>query len=158
MNAPSLDALRGFVEREARLLDQERWTEWSALFAEDGVYWMPGTPGQPDPINHVSLIHDTPLLRAVRIERFANPNAFSLQPRPRMLRMVSGVALESFDAGLAVVGSALFAVQYADERKTVFAARATHHLTADGETFRIRLKRVDLIDCDGVQNDIHFYL
>jgi benzoate/toluate 1,2-dioxygenase beta subunit len=158
MKPPALEAVRGFVEREARLLDDCRWAEWNALFAEDGVYWMPASPRQPDAVNHVSLIHDTPLLRAVRIERFANANAFSLQPRPRAVRMVAGVAIESADAGIVIARSTLFAVQYADERKTIFAGHVLHHLVSDGESFRIRLKRVELIDCDGAQNDIHFYL
>ncbi len=155
---PPLDSVRGFIEHEARLLDDCRWAAWSALFAEDGVYWMPATPGQPDPINHVSLIHDTPLLRAVRIERFGNPNAFSLQPRPRAARMVTGVAIESAEPGLVVARSSLLAIQYADDRKTIFAGHVHHHLIPDGAAFRMRLKRVELIDCDGVQNDIHFYL
>ena len=30
-----------FVIREARLLDEQRWDEWLALFADDGRYWVP---------------------------------------------------------------------------------------------------------------------
>jgi benzoate/toluate 1,2-dioxygenase beta subunit len=160
MTAPEIEAVRQFIEREARLLDECRWEEWNALFTEDGVYWMPATPGQPDAIDHMSLIHDTALLRRVRIERFANPNAFSLQPRPRTARIVSGVVIDSFDPdqGVVTARSALFAAQYDGDKQTIFAGRAVHHLLCRDGTFRIRLKRVDLINCDGVLNDIHFYL
>ncbi len=45
----SLAAGIELVHREARLLDEQRWDEWLALFVEDCEYWMPawkadGTP------------------------------------------------------------------------------------------------------------------
>jgi benzoate/toluate 1,2-dioxygenase beta subunit len=157
---PPVEAVRSFIENEARLLDECRWDEWNAMFTDDGVYWVPATPDQPDGVDHVSLIYDNALLRAVRIARLANPAAFSLQPRPRTARIVSGIAVGSFDpdAGLVVARSSLFAAQYAQGRQTIFAGHATHHLLVEGESFRIRLKRVELIDCDGIHGDIHFYL
>ena len=54
--------------------------------------------------------------------------------------------------------SALFAAQYGGDRQTVFAGHVIHHLVIHTGTFHIRLKRVELINCDGVLNDIHFYL
>ena len=41
--------LEAFVLREARLLDERRFADWLALFAEDGVYWVPTLPGQASP-------------------------------------------------------------------------------------------------------------
>ena len=35
--------LAQFVRHEARLIDEARWEEWYALFAEDGIYWVPLT-------------------------------------------------------------------------------------------------------------------
>src|SRR5439155_10042637 len=45
----SLAAGVELVHREARLLDEQRWDDWLALFVEDCEYWMPawkadGTP------------------------------------------------------------------------------------------------------------------
>ena len=53
---PSMEALRQYLYQEARLLDEKRWDEWSALFVEDGKYWVPASRNQPDPLNHVSGI------------------------------------------------------------------------------------------------------
>ena len=36
--------LADFVCAEARLLDELRWDEWSALFTPDGLYWVPLSP------------------------------------------------------------------------------------------------------------------
>ena len=37
----SLAAGIELVHREARLLDEQRWVEWLALYLEDCEYWMP---------------------------------------------------------------------------------------------------------------------
>ena len=54
-NPPDIKSIEQFLYHEARLLDEQRWEEWNALYPEDAEYWVPATPGQPDPHNHVSL-------------------------------------------------------------------------------------------------------
>ena len=49
---PSEQDLARFVRHEARLIDEKRYDEWYALFTDDGYYWVPATPGQPDPHQH----------------------------------------------------------------------------------------------------------
>jgi 3-phenylpropionate/cinnamic acid dioxygenase small subunit len=66
-----------FVIREARLLDEKRFDEWYELFAEDGHYWVPASPNQPDPLNHNSLAYEDKLLLKLRIERLKQPTAYS---------------------------------------------------------------------------------
>ena len=94
---PDIHRLEQFLYHEARLLDEKRWDEWQALFTEEGEYWVPATRGQPDPINHVSIMYETSLLRAVRLKRYRHPNAMSLQPMPHSVHMISNVMLDSFD-------------------------------------------------------------
>ena len=36
-----------FLYREARLLDQRKFTEWDNLFAEQGMYWIPLSTSRP---------------------------------------------------------------------------------------------------------------
>lgn len=55
-----------FVYAEARLLDEARFDDWLALFADDGVYWMPLEPGQTDARLHTSLMHEDKLLLRIR--------------------------------------------------------------------------------------------
>lgn len=66
---PDLRELEQFLYREARLLDEQRWDEWEALWTPDGEYWVPSRPDQPDPVRHVSLVYETALLRKVRLKR-----------------------------------------------------------------------------------------
>ena len=49
MTAPIREQLVDFVVHEARLLDEQRWDEWSALFADDGWYWLPASPAATRP-------------------------------------------------------------------------------------------------------------
>ena len=41
MNLPSRDELIEFVLAEAQALDEARYDDWLALFAEDAHYWVP---------------------------------------------------------------------------------------------------------------------
>ena len=83
MKPPADDELVRFVVREARLIDEKRFDEWYELFAEDGYYWVPASPGQPDALNHNSLAYEDKLLLQLRIERLKSPLAYSLKPASR---------------------------------------------------------------------------
>jgi benzoate/toluate 1,2-dioxygenase beta subunit len=156
--APDLQTLQQFLFHEARLLDEQRWEEWNALFTEDGIYWAPALPGQPDATHHISLIHENALLRAVRIKRFRHPNAFSLQPKPRTMHLVSNVMLGSADdAGNCVVTSNFIMVQYRREKQDVFAGSYTHHLRSSPEGYRIALKKAEIVNCDGPMENVLVY-
>ena len=43
---PSLADLTAFLVREAELLDSWQLDAWLALYAPDGIYWVPIEPGQ----------------------------------------------------------------------------------------------------------------
>ena len=68
-DAATVERLARFVYDEARLIDERKFDEWYDLFTDDGIYWMPLTRGQPDGLNHTSLLHEDKLLLKVRIER-----------------------------------------------------------------------------------------
>ena len=59
---PSNQDLSDFVLREVRLLDDLRFDDWLALFAEDGRYWMPLERGQNERRLHCSLMDEDTLL------------------------------------------------------------------------------------------------
>ena len=160
MSAPSLESVTQFVYREARMIDEKRWDEWSDLFAEDGMYWMPATPGQPDPESHVSLMYEDALLRAIRIRRYSHPNALSLLPHPRSIHLVSNVMLDKFDEGASTcqVNSRQIMVEYRRDEQQVLAAAVTHHLERVDDDYKIKLKKVELVNCDGALESIQIYL
>lgn len=157
---PDLRALEQFLYYEARLIDEWRWEQWQALWTDDGEYWVPASPGQPDPVNHLSLIYERSLLRAVRIKRFHNPLAQPLQPKPRSLHVVGNVMLEEHDpaTGECVVTSKQIVLQYRRDKQDVFGGTCTHRLVPVGEGWKMRLKKFELVNCDAMLENILLYL
>ena len=156
MNAPTSVAaidrarLEEFIAHEARLLDERRFRDWIALFAEDGTYWVPAVPDQRSPFDQASLFYDDRDLMRTRIERLEHPRIHVQTPPSRTAHLIGNVLVESVDEGKGeyVVGSTVIMVEYRDEQQRVFAGRQHHRLRRDGATFRIVQKRVDLINCD----------
>ena len=159
LQAPRRETIEDFLIEEAALLDDRQWDAWNALFTEDGLYWVPAALDQTEPWTHVSLQFEDALLRKVRIKRFDAPDAYSLQPFPRSSHIVSNVRLQSFDAetGLCEVRSKFIMLQFQRDVTTPFGGTYRHTLLWDGAAFRIKQKRVDLINCDGTLECINLY-
>jgi benzoate/toluate 1,2-dioxygenase beta subunit len=157
---PDLRELEQYLYREARLIDEKRWDEWEALFADEGEYWVPATRGQPDPRNHVSIVYERSLLRAVRLKRYRHPNAASLQPEPQSVHLISNVMLDSFDerTGVCIVNSRFTMLEYRRDLQNTYGGATTHTLEPHEGSWKIRRKKVDLVNCDGVLDNIQIYL
>lgn len=149
-----------FLTAEARLLDSGDWDPWLALFATEGMYWMPVSPEQTDPLNHVSLIYDDSILRQMRCKRFrdrSETGALSLQPAPRCMRMITNLDIETRPGCVAAQASVIFA-QYAQTTVSTHYARVAWDLREHADSYLIQRKRVDLLNSDGPLSDILAYL
>ena len=142
--------LEAFVFREARLLDERRFRDWMALFAEDGTYWVPAIADQQSPFNQVSLFYDDRELMKTRVDRLEHPRIHIQTPPSRTAHLVGNLVIDKADvaAGEYVVSSTVIMVEYRDDNQRIFAGRQTHHLRQGTEGVQIVQKRVDLIDCD----------
>ena len=139
-----------FLIDEARLLDERRFRDWMALFAEEGTYWVPATPDQKSPVEQASLFYDDRELMKTRIERLEHPRIHVQTPPSRTVHVVGSVVIEQNDDGRGefLVGSTVVMVEYRDDLQRLFAGRQRHRLRRHGDTFLIVQKRVDLINCD----------
>ena len=137
-----------FLLHEARLLDEQRFDEWLELFADDGVYWLPSEPGQPSADAVLSLIHeDKPGLR-LRVRRLLHPQMHVQAPAARTHHHLGSIMASSPEpAGLEVHSMLLLALSRSGSVEW-FSARCSHWLRRTGAGLKIRLKRVDLINCD----------
>lgn len=151
--------LTDFVYAEARMLDEQRFEDWLNLFADDGYYWMPLSHGQTDPKLQTSLMYEDKLLLRVRVERLAGQRTFSQQPKSRCHHLLQAPTIESSDpAGEHVVRTPFHYVETRHDRQTLYAGWTTHHLVADGDVLKIRLKRVDLVNCDAAFANIQLFM
>jgi benzoate/toluate 1,2-dioxygenase beta subunit len=141
------DELAAFVLREARLLDERRFADWLALFAEDGVYWVPTRPEQGSPQEALSLFYETHALLAMRVARLERPDMHVQTPPSRTVHHVSAIEiLDNLE-----IRSALIVAEWRAGETRWFAGRVTHRLRREAAGLRILLKRVDLIDSEAPQ-------
>jgi benzoate/toluate 1,2-dioxygenase beta subunit len=152
--------VEAFLHYEAYLLDQARFEEWNELFCEDGMYWMPLTFDQPDPIHHASLFYENAMMREVRVRRLRQQHAWSQQPRTHTARLVGNIiAQPSPEAGASLfVHSTFHLMEWRKGRDLrLLGGSYQHTLVERGESWRIKLKRVDLISRDGPQEPLEIF-
>jgi 3-phenylpropionate/cinnamic acid dioxygenase small subunit len=138
------DELEAFVLEEARLLDERRFSDWLALFAEDGVYWVPTLPGQRSPEEALSLIYEPRALLGLRVERLQRADVHVQTPASRTVHHVSAIEL----CADLEVRSALIVAEWRAGETRWFAGRVLHRLRREAQGLRIVLKRVDLIESE----------
>jgi 3-phenylpropionate/cinnamic acid dioxygenase small subunit len=160
MNAFTPQDLIDFVVHEARLLDAKRHDEWQALFSDDGIYWVPLVPDQPDGIQHTSHLYEDKLLRALRIERLKSPRAFSQQPPSRCHHLLQTPTVERFDeaANEFVVRTEFHYTESQGDELQFYVGTFFHHLTVQDGALRMTLKRVNLLNCDAALPAVQLFI
>lgn len=151
-----------FLTLEARLLDDQRFSDWVGLYAQDCVYWAPVDPSMKTPADGPSHFHDDIQIMTARVHRLENPRVFAPEPYPRTARIVGDPLIEAIDetTGELTVASTLMLIEYRardrfEDDQRMFGGRVTHTLRPDGDTgFRIARKRIDLINAAGPYNAI----
>jgi len=140
-----------FVAAEAALLDDGRFDDWLALFAEDGHYWVPLLGArQLDPLSHNSIAYEDRLLLQLRIERLKNPRAHSQHPPSHCQHVLQRSHVERLDpaAGTATLRTPFVYIEARGERQLMLAGCYRHELLRTEDGLRIRCKRVDLLNAE----------
>ncbi len=160
---PSNETIRDIEEllyREASYLDKPDLDRWIELYTEDGTYWMPAIEDQADPLNHISLFYDDRVLMEVRRRNFVHPMAASKDYKVRASHIISNIRVTELDesTGDCTVSSNFHCFMYYRNEQTPYAGTYTHQLVRDGDGYKIRQKRVDLINCDAPLGTIIIYV
>ena len=154
-----LRKIEQFLYDEANLLDNPDLDSWINLYTEDGTYWMPVIEDQADPFNHVSIFYDDRVMMEVRRRNFVHPRAASKDHTVRSSHIIGNVRLQgSNDTGDLVVTSNFQALVFYRNEQRAYGGRYEHHLVADGDSYKIRHKKVTLINCDAPQRSLTIYL
>jgi 3-phenylpropionate/cinnamic acid dioxygenase small subunit len=145
---------------EARLLDEARYDEWNLLFADDGIYWVPLVPDQPEGLQHTSHLYEDKLLRDLRVERLKSPRAFSQQPKSRGHHLLQTPTVEVFDpaANRFVTRCQFHYTEVQSDEVNFFVGTVLHHLSVRGGALRITLKRVNLLNCDAALPAVQLFV
>jgi 3-phenylpropionate/cinnamic acid dioxygenase small subunit len=150
-HAPELREVEQFLYREARLLDERRFEEWSELFTEDGVYWVPTLHDQSSPDEAVSIFYDTRDTMHARIKRLAHPDVHIQAPPSHTTHLVTNIELdpEPQPAGEWRAYACFVLAEFRRAEPRWYAGRYEFHLLRQGADFKIRMKKATLVDCSG---------
>ncbi|WGQ35636.1 aromatic-ring-hydroxylating dioxygenase subunit beta [Alcaligenes faecalis] len=160
MSEISRQALIDFVYAEARLLDEQHYEQWLDLFTEDGYYWMPLAHDQQDARLHASLMHEDKLLLRIRVERLAGRRTFSQQPKSRSHHLLQLPTVESMneEKGEYTVRCAFHYTETRGDKQDIYVGWSTYTLVRQDDALKIRLKRVDLLNCDAPFGNIQLFM
>ncbi|MFY0480073.1 aromatic-ring-hydroxylating dioxygenase subunit beta [Achromobacter marplatensis] len=143
-------ALAAFVYHEAMLLDTQRYDDWLSLYVSDGLYWMPLSPDQPMRDESPSLLYEDLLLLRLRVERYRNPRAHSLHPAVRGLRILQAPQIEEGEPGAVLhqTRTPFLYVETQGDSQRMLAATAHHTIEGRPGAFKLRMKKVVLLNAD----------
>jgi benzoate/toluate 1,2-dioxygenase beta subunit len=151
-NGGTGDALRvaeQLLFRQADLLDKRQWDDFIALFADDGVYWMPASPEQTTGEGVPSIFYEDRNLMRVRMKRVTHPHAWSQAPEWGTNHVVSNVMIARETAGEIEVHSRFHMMEFRRDATRHFAGSYVHHLKKTPQGWRIRMQRVDMVNAQG---------
>ncbi len=165
MSAP-LDASRAaeVLHREAHALDERRWDDWLAMYAEDAVFWVPAWRDEDTLVasadDELSLIWCGARAGLEdRVWRVRSGLSMASDALPRTAHLVSNVVVEDADAEHACV-RAMFACHLYEPRRArqhVYFGRYEYRLSAPGDApWRIAEKKVVLMN-DRIPTMLDFY-
>jgi benzoate/toluate 1,2-dioxygenase subunit beta len=144
-----------FLFFEAKLIDEHRYEQWLELWTDDGLYWVPCNDDDADPARQAMIIYDNRARLGDRIYRLTSGAAWAQQPRSRTRRLISNVEVRETGGGYAVESNCLIA-EMRRSRQNIFAARILHTLRPAGDSFRIALKKVLLLNNDDPIDNLTF--
>jgi benzoate/toluate 1,2-dioxygenase subunit beta len=140
-------AIERFLFHEARLMDAHRLDEWLALWDEDATYWVPCNGDDIDPTRSVSVIYDRRGQVRNRIQRIKE-TLWLKEQAPRLRRIVGNIEMDAESDTEIVVGSNFILAELHRHRQTLWAGNTIHKLIPDGDRFRIKYKKVVLLNND----------
>jgi len=149
LDAGERDAARALLEREARLLDRNQLADWLALYTPECLYWAPATPEGGDPRREVAVCFDVRRRLEDRIYRLETGNAWSQVPRSRTVHLVSNVELfRGKDDSSRMVRSNFVIHEFRAGEARHLAGWYGHQIVRSGSGWLIRVKQVNLLECD----------
>jgi 3-phenylpropionate/cinnamic acid dioxygenase small subunit len=147
-----------FIYHEADLMDEHRYDEWLALWADDALYWVPSGRDDIDPKREISLIYDDRVRLQVRITRLKSGFAHAQEPKSRMRRVVSNIVTQEAENGDVIVFSNFLLTELRRGKQDTFAGRTIHRLRPDNGSFKLASKKVLLVNNDEHIDNLTFLI
>jgi benzoate/toluate 1,2-dioxygenase beta subunit len=138
-------AVERFLFFEARLMDEHRYEEWFNLWDADATYWLPCNADDIDPTRSVSIIYDRRGQLRSRIERLKE-TLWLKEQAPRLRRLVSNIEIEQSAAGELQVSANFILAELHRHQQYLWAGTSTYKLLPHDDSFKIKYKKVVLLN------------
>ena len=159
---PSRFVLREVAETilhlEARLLDDRRYEEWTELLSDDCIYWIPAQRDIGDPRDEASVNFDDRRRVLDRIALIRSGYLHAQTPPARTVRMIGNIETWPSDDTALYVRSALTLWMTRPDELTAFVGIQEHELVPAEDSWKIRTRIIQLLDCDRPLGNISFIL
>ncbi len=154
MDNDLLNRCAELIYREAAYLDEKRWAEWLALYAEDAEFWLPAwhADGKPtnDPQSQLSLIYYNGRAGLEdRIWRIQSGKSLASDPLIRTCHMVTNLRVTGAPKdGHASVESRwqVYIYRPSQWRASSYFGFYEHLLRPDSDGLRIVRKKIILLN------------
>jgi 3-phenylpropionate/cinnamic acid dioxygenase small subunit len=138
-----------FIYAEARLADDHRYDDWEALWADDGVYWVPAGPGSAEsPDQYISVIYDNRSRIALRVAQLKTGKRHAQDPVSNVAHVVGNVEIMRGDSHSVETRASFIAVESRIRGLTTWAGTVRHTLTRAGTGLLMSRKVVLLVNRD----------
>lgn len=155
----TIDQVSQFLFREARLLDQSRYSDWLALWAPEVEYWVPCNDGDNDPRKHIALSYLDRQGLEGRVMRLNSGQAYAQQPQSRMSRIVANIEVgESPEPGGIAVYANFSLTEIRRHEQHIFAGRYEYTLITHDDSWLIARKKATLVNADEPIANLCFFL
>ena len=157
MTEDQKNKIEAFLFLEARLMDENRYSDWLELFADECEYWIPSNAEDIDPDKHVSIMYcDRPMLN-MHVERLQQGKAFAQSPQSRLRRIVGNIEI-SGGADLRQVEANFIIMEVRNHTQRVHGGRSQYELVQVVDEIRIKAKKVLLVGIDEHQESVTFLI
>lgn len=153
----STQTIEQFLYLEARLADEGRYQEWSDLWTDDGIYWIPSNADDYDPNRHLSIIYDDRESLQDRMDRLATGKAWAQAPKSRLRRLISNIERRgTTENGDIEVYSNFVLGEQRRDMQAIYFAQQIHRLRPGAEGLKMAFKKVMLINNDEPIHNLSF--
>lgn len=142
--------IEAFLFQEARFADESCYDDWEALWAHDGLYWVPRRPDL-DPSKEVSHIYDNRQRIATRIRQLKTGLRHSQTPASPMRRVLSNIEVIRTGTDEYEVGANFMLMELAVQstrNMNFWGGRMLYRLRREDGQLRMVVKKILLIDAD----------
>lgn len=158
IGADVLRSVEQFLYHEAYCMDEHRYDDWLALWDEHLLYWVPCRDADTDPVESVSIIHDDRVRLQQRLTRLKGRQAYSQQPKSRLMRALSNIVLLSTASDALLARSTFTLGDWRTGEQNVWFGQNLHVLRPVEGRFRIHEKKVLLLNNDGALGNLTFLI